>query len=57
MWKDPIVEEVRKVRHQLEKEYGSNMNSIFRHIYKRQIKNNARLVKLSPKFRILKKAA
>jgi hypothetical protein len=57
MWKDPIVEEVRKVRKQLEKEYGSTMDSIFKRICEQQKQNKARLAKLSPKARILRKAA
>jgi hypothetical protein len=57
MWKDPIVDEVRKVRKQLEKEYGSTMDSIFKRICEQQKQSKARLVKFSPKPRVLKKAA
>ena len=57
MWKDPIVDEVRKVRKQLDREYGSTMDSIFKRICEQQKQNKSRLVRLSPKARVLKKAA
>ena len=57
MWKDPIVEDVRKVRKQLEKKFGSDQDAFLKHIYDQEKKAKARLVSHSPKKRLAHKAA
>ena len=57
MWKDPIVEEMRAVRKQLEKEFGSNDKLLLKRIIEQQKRNKARLVTLSPKPHFSRKAA
>ena len=57
MIKDPIVEEVRKVRHQIEKEFGNNVKKHIEHIYEEQRKHSERLVSREPQMLKLKKAA
>jgi hypothetical protein len=57
MWKDPIVENVRKVRKQLEKKFGSDQDAFLRHVYDQEKMNTARLVSRSPKKRLTHKAA
>ncbi len=57
MIKDPIVEEVRKVRHQIEEEFGNNVNKHIEHIYEEQKKHPERLVSRRPQMLKRKKAA
>ena len=57
MWKDPIVEEVRKARKQIEKEFGSDTDAFLQHIYDQQKKAKSRLVSRSPKKRFTRKVA
>ncbi len=57
MIKDPIVEEVRKVRHQIEEEFGNDVNKHIEHIYKEQKKHSERLVSRQPRMLRRKKAA
>jgi hypothetical protein len=57
MWKDPIVEEVRKARKQIEKEFGSDTDALLQHIYDQQKKVKSRLVSRSPKKRFTRKVA
>ena len=57
MIKDPIVEEVRKVRHQIEKEFGNDVKKHIEHIYQEQRKHSERLVSRQPRMLKRKKAA
>ena len=57
MWKDPIVEEVRTARKQLEKEFGNDQDALLAHIYAQEKKSKLRLVSGSPKKRVTHKAA
>jgi hypothetical protein len=57
MWKDPIVEEVRKARRQIEKEYGPDTDAFLQHIYDQQKKVKSRLVSRGPKKRLTRKVA
>ncbi len=57
MIKDPIVEEVRKVRHQIEEEFGNNVKKHIEHIYEEQRKHPERLVSRQPQMLKRKKAA
>ena len=54
---DPIVEEVRKVRHQIEKEFGNDVKKHIEHIYQEQQKHSARLVSRQPRMLKRKKVA
>ena len=53
---DPIVEEVRKVRKDIDKEFSSNPEEYYLHLQKLQKKLKNRLVKKSPKPALKKKA-
>ena len=57
MWKDPIVEEVRKARKQLEKEFGNDQEAFLAHIYAQEKKSKHKLVTGSPKKHLTSKAA
>jgi hypothetical protein len=57
MWRDPIIEEVRKARKQIEKEFGSDTDAFLRHIYEQQKKAKSRLVSRLPKKRLARKVA
>jgi tartrate dehydratase alpha subunit/fumarate hydratase class I-like protein len=57
MVEDPIVEEVRKVRHQIEKEFGNDVKKHIEHIYQEQQKHSARLVSRQPRMLKRKKVA
>ena len=49
MVKDIIVEEVRKVRHQIEEEFGNDVGKHIEHIYEEQRKHPERLVSRQPR--------
>jgi len=49
MVKDIIVEEVRKVRHQIEEEFGNDIGKHIEHIYEEQRKHPERLVSRQPR--------
>lgn len=49
MWKDPIVEETRKLRDQYASQHGYDMDAIFADIQHRQAKSNQKLVSLPPR--------
>jgi len=47
--KDPIVEEVRKVRRQIEEEFDHDVNKYLDHVYEQQKRYGDRLVRRQPK--------
>ena len=47
--KDPIVEEVRRYRHEHEQRFGFNLDAIFEDILKHQAASGRPLVRLSSK--------
>ena len=47
--KDPIVEEVRKIRRQIEQEFGHDPNKYLDHVYEAQRKHGDRLIRRQPK--------
>jgi hypothetical protein len=49
MWKDPIVEETRKLREQYAKQYNENLDAIFEDIKRRQAKSDKKLVTFPPR--------
>lgn len=57
MIKDPIVEEVRKVRHRIEEEFDNNIKKHIEHIYEEQRKHPERLVSRQPRMLKRKKVA
>ncbi|MEK7275082.1 MAG: hypothetical protein AAB296_02165 [Candidatus Desantisbacteria bacterium] len=57
MIKDPIVEEVRKVRHQIEEEFENDVKKHIEHIYKEQRKHPERLVSRQPRMLRRREAA
>lgn len=57
MWKDPIVEDIRKIRKQLEKKFGSDQDAFLRNIYEQEKMTKARLVSRLPKNHLAHKAA
>ncbi|KAF0122638.1 MAG: hypothetical protein FD151_659 [bacterium] len=57
MIKDPIVEEVRKVRHQTEREFGNDVKKHIEHIYREQRKHSKKLVSRQPRMLKRKKVA
>jgi hypothetical protein len=57
MWKDPIVEDIRKVRKQLEKEFGTNQDAFLKRIYEQEKKHSDRLVSRSPRKHLTRKVA
>ena len=49
MWKDPIVEETRKLREQYASQHNHNIDTIFEDIKQRQGKSKKRLVSFPPR--------
>jgi hypothetical protein len=49
MWKDPIVEEIRRLREQYASQFNYDIDSIFRDIQKRQDKSGKKLVSFAPR--------
>lgn len=47
--KDSIVEEVRKIRHEIEQEYGQDIDKYIEHVYTEQKKHGKKLVCRQPK--------
>ncbi len=47
--KDIIVEEVRKIRHEIEQEYDQNIDKYLEHVYTEQKKHGQKLVCRKPK--------
>jgi hypothetical protein len=47
--KDIVVEEVRKIRHQIEQEFNHDVAMYLKHVYKEQKKHGDRLVRRQPK--------
>jgi hypothetical protein len=48
MTQDPIVKEVREIRHQTDKEYGQDPEKYYQHFQKLQKKFKKRLVRRAP---------
>ena len=57
MWKHPIVEDIRKIRKQLEKKFSPDRDAFLRNIYDQEKMTKARLVSRSPKKHFAHKAA
>lgn len=49
MEEDPIVEETREARRQLDAEFGGNLDALFVYLRDIEQENAARVVKLDPK--------
>ena len=49
MIKDPIVEDVRKIRHKIEEEFGNDVKKHIEHIYNEQRKYPERFVSRQPR--------
>ena len=49
MMKDPIIEEVRRVRKQIEAEHGNDWERLARHLIERQNASSAKVVSYPPK--------
>jgi hypothetical protein len=49
MWKDPIVEEVRKIREEHAKKFDYDIHAICEDIRKQERRSRRKLVKLRPK--------
>jgi hypothetical protein len=49
MWKDPIVDEVRKVRAEHAARFDYNLEEIFRDLKEQEQKSGRKVVSLSPK--------
>ena len=49
MWKDPIVEETRKIRVQYASKFNHDIDAIFEDIQKRQIRSTIKPVSLPPR--------
>ena len=47
--KDMIVEEVRRIRHEIEQEYDQDTNKYLEHVYAAQKKHGQKLVRRQPK--------
>ena len=47
--KDPIIEEVRRVRKKIEADHGDNWDSLARHLIERQNASSAKVVSYPPK--------
>jgi hypothetical protein len=47
--KDTIVQEVRETRHEIEQEFGHDVNKYLNHVYEAQKKHGDRLVRRQPK--------
>ena len=54
---DPIVEEIRKIRKDIENEYHNDINKHLEHIYKMQKKHGQKLVSRKPRLILKKKVA
>ena len=54
MWRDSIVEEVRRVREEHAAKFNYDLDAIYRDLKNQEKKSNRKIVSLSP--RILKKA-
>jgi len=48
MWKDPIVEETRKLREQYAKQHNHDIDAIFKDIKQRQTKSDRKQVSFPP---------
>jgi len=46
---DPIVEEIRSTRRQIEEEYGNDMDRLLEHVYEEQRKHPERFVRREPR--------
>lgn len=49
MWKDPIVEEVRKIRHQHAKRFNYDLRAIVDDLRKQQEQSGRKYVKFEPR--------
>lgn len=49
MFKDPIVDETRKLRESYASEHNHDIDAIFQDILKRQAKSNRNVVSLAPR--------
>ena len=49
MWKDPIVEEVRKDREEHAARFGHDLKAIYDDLKETEKRSNRRVVKLTPK--------
>lgn len=49
MWKDPIIEETRKLRDEYAQNLNHNVDAIFEDIKQRQTQNNRKLVSFPPR--------
>ena len=49
MWKDPIVEEIRRARSEYAASLSNDLDKIFEDIKKKQAKTGKKLVKLPPR--------
>jgi transposase len=47
--KDTIAKEVWETRHEIEREFGHDVNEYLKHVYKAQKKHGDRLVRRQPK--------
>lgn len=47
--KDPIVEEVRRIRRKIEADHGNDWDALARHLIERQSASSAKLVRYPPK--------
>lgn len=57
MTKDPIIEEVRRIRHSIETECGDNEDEFYQHILESQKKYKGHLVRRNKKMRDARKTA
>ena len=55
--KDPIVEEIRNIRHEIEKEYNNDTKALIKHILKSQKKHKGKLVSRKTRLLSRKKVA
>ena len=44
MWKDPIVEEIHKIREEIAREYDYNLNRIMDHLRKKEMEHADRIL-------------
>lgn len=44
MWKDPIVEEIHKIREEIAREYDYNLNRIMDHLRKKEMEHADRII-------------
>ena len=49
MWKDPIVEETRKLREKFATQHHHDVDAIFEDIQKRQVKSGKKVVSFPPR--------